>query len=355
MIIYCKVKYTAIVIITYTQKKDKYIKGFNMYKIYKLTFPNNKVYIGQTKQDINKRFGNNGIKYNRCPLIWKAIQKYGWNNVKKEILLDNLTLEESNNAEINYIVNVYKSFDSKNGYNISYGGKNMPHREETKKKISEGNKGKIVSEETRNKLSNDRKGKHYSITTEFKKGQHVSVSTEFKKGMIPWNKGKKCPQISEKMKGRVISEETKKKISEGNKGKKLSLETIEKMKLTKIKHGPYIITEETRQKMSLAQKGRKLSEEHKEKLRLANIGRKITEETRQKMRENCKKRDMRLFQHLIEYNGKKYNLKELALLFNVNPPSLRMYLSKYTKLLGDENKALNKMIKYYGDKNAKQK
>ena len=73
------------------------------------------------------------------------------------------------------------------------------------------------------------------------------------------------------------------------------------------------------------------------------------------MRENCKKRDMRLFQHLIEYNGKKYNLKELALLLNVNPPALRMYLSKYTKLLGDENKALDKMIKYYGDKNAKQK
>ena len=29
------------------------------------------------------------------------------------------------------------------------------------------------------------------------KGKHNSPETEFKKGLIPWSKGKKCPQISE--------------------------------------------------------------------------------------------------------------------------------------------------------------
>lgn len=44
----------------------------------------------------------------------------------------------------------------------------------------------------------------------------------FKKGHIPWNKGKKCPQLSGKnhpMYGKHHSEEHKKKISESEKGK----------------------------------------------------------------------------------------------------------------------------------------
>lgn len=49
-------------------------------------------------------------------------------------------------------------------------------------------------------------------TTSFKKGEHHSPSTEFRNGLsgckyqffegdIPWNKGRKCPDISEKQKG----------------------------------------------------------------------------------------------------------------------------------------------------------
>jgi len=41
-----------------------------------------------------------------------------------------------------------------------------------------------------------KKGHHSKA--EFKKGQHCSPATEFKKGMIPWSKGKKCPQLSGK-------------------------------------------------------------------------------------------------------------------------------------------------------------
>jgi hypothetical protein len=43
-----------------------------MWKIYKHTFPNGKVYIGQTKTRLSKRF-ENGAGYNACPLIAKAI------------------------------------------------------------------------------------------------------------------------------------------------------------------------------------------------------------------------------------------------------------------------------------------
>lgn len=92
-----------------------------MWKIYKHTFPNGKVYIGQTKQRLSKRF-ENGAGYDACPLMAKAIQKYGWENVNTEILVDNITsLEEANQLEI-YYIELYDSRNPNKGYNVGYGG-----------------------------------------------------------------------------------------------------------------------------------------------------------------------------------------------------------------------------------------
>jgi len=54
-------------------------------------------------------------------------------------------------------------------------------------------------------------------------------STVFQKGSISWNKGKECPQISESLKGKPLSEKHKQKISTFQKGKHLSEETKEKI------------------------------------------------------------------------------------------------------------------------------
>lgn len=53
--------------------------------LYKMTFPNGKVYIGTTF-DINRRWDNNGAGY-RGQKVWEPIQKYGWDNIKKEVLM----------------------------------------------------------------------------------------------------------------------------------------------------------------------------------------------------------------------------------------------------------------------------
>lgn len=92
-----------------------------MWKIYKHTFPNGKVYIGQTKQSLSKRFGN-GTRYDGCPLIAKAIQKYGWENVVTELLEDNISsIDKANELEI-YYIHLYDSRNPEKGYNVGYGG-----------------------------------------------------------------------------------------------------------------------------------------------------------------------------------------------------------------------------------------
>lgn len=71
--------------------------------------------------------------------------------------------------------------------------------------------------------------------------------------------------------GRVLSEETKKKISKSHIGIKNNPEALEKIRRANLgRKNPH--TPEQNLKISLAQKGRKLTEEHKAKLRKAKIG-----------------------------------------------------------------------------------
>lgn len=93
----------------------------NNYVVYKHTSPSNKVYIGITSRNPEKRWGKNGNKYLRHKHFYNAIQKYGWDNFKHEILFENLTKEEACQKEIELIA-FYKSNDRSFGYNQSTGG-----------------------------------------------------------------------------------------------------------------------------------------------------------------------------------------------------------------------------------------
>ena len=62
----------------------------NNYTVYMHIFPNNKRYIGITSMGVKNRW-RKGKGYYKCQLIYKAIQKYGWENIKHEILYEDLT------------------------------------------------------------------------------------------------------------------------------------------------------------------------------------------------------------------------------------------------------------------------
>ena len=62
-----------------------------IWKLYLHTSPNGKKYYGITsKNNPSERWGNNGDNYKRHPYFYNAINKYGWNNFKHEIIFDSI-------------------------------------------------------------------------------------------------------------------------------------------------------------------------------------------------------------------------------------------------------------------------
>lgn len=166
------------------------------YKVYIHIFPNNKVYIGITKQKPENRW-NNGRGYKNNDYLVNAILKYGWDNIEHKILYNNLSKEEAEQKEI-YLIKKYKANKKRYGYNILDGGNvSDGMTEEVRKKIGEASKGRIPPN----------KGK--------------KMSDEFKK------------KLSEGHKGQIVSEEKKQKLREFFKGREFSKETRNKISIAK--------------------------------------------------------------------------------------------------------------------------
>jgi len=222
------------------------------YTVYKHIFPNNKIYIGITSRKPEIRW-NKGKGYKLCPLMNKAIQKYGWENVKHEILFTNLSKEQAEQKEIQ-LIKEYKCNNEKYGYNIENGGNCCgTHSEETKRKIaakSKGNKyclGRHISKEHIRKLYEGRI-KKYKETGIYASHEYMHTK-EYKN------------KISKALTGIKRSEETKKKLSK-----------IAKKRIGN-KNPMY---------------GKKHNEETKQKIREKALGKKVSENTKKKISQNSK-------------------------------------------------------------------
>ena len=108
------------------------LKGY----IYKYTYPNGKVYIGQTTTSVEKRWHehvSNSKRLHSKMVCDAAIKKYGKENIKIDILevveVDNkkptLLVEKLNKLEKRYI-SEYDSTNIAKGYNILLGGERKP-------------------------------------------------------------------------------------------------------------------------------------------------------------------------------------------------------------------------------------
>lgn len=131
----------------------------NNFMIYMLTSPSGKSYIGQTNNFV-KRISLHKRK-SGCPLVHSAIKKYGIENIKIKILKENISISEANILEKKFILE-YGTI-APNGYNLRDGGENSSISETTKQRLSLINKGKEMSEDTRKKISEYQKGRNYEF------------------------------------------------------------------------------------------------------------------------------------------------------------------------------------------------
>lgn len=164
--------------------------------IYKITNKiTNQNYIGQTTQDLFERWKQHKKTRSNCRYLKSAFNKYGIENFEFKLICICFD-DDLNKLEINYI----KKFNSlvPNGYNLRLGGENGgKHNEETKKKISETLKNK----------------------------SNILISK---------------PQL-----GKPHTEEVKNKISKALTGLKKKPETIQKMRLQRLKYKIFKIDKNT--------------------------------------------------------------------------------------------------------------
>lgn len=164
----------------------------NTWTIYMYQFPNGKKYIGKTKRTLSKRQGGSRFRgYESCTLVYRAMQKYGFENIKQEVLFkEKMSDEQAARLEqmciLLFQTNVYRFNNPERGYNLTDGG--------------EGQKGrKLVGAEL------ERSMKQLQKCWEMHRGSHPSQETRRKQSLA--KKGKKVGPMSE---------QTKRKISVSN-------------------------------------------------------------------------------------------------------------------------------------------
>lgn len=166
-------------------------------------------YIGITSQDLDVRW-QDGNGYRKQSHFWRAIQKYGWNGFDHIVVATGLTAEEAYQMEVE-LIEKYHTTDSRYGYNKSIGGES-------------GAKG--VEHSIKNKKATSEALKRLWSNPEFKR-KHSERTAQMNKTASIREKR------SEAGRNRVVSDETKQRISENRKGKgkvKRTPEQIEHMK-----------------------------------------------------------------------------------------------------------------------------
>lgn len=234
--------------------------------IYKITSPTGRIYIGQSVNIAErwKTYGRNKCK--QQIKLYRSFKKYGVNHHKFEII-EECEREQLNEREL-FWGHFFKVLDRKNLNSIL------------------GNSKKELSDDVKEKISKSLKGR--PTGRKISKEHREKINIGIKKGR---------------------SEEWKRKARERNLGKKMSLEAIEKIRISST--------------------GRKLSKEAKEKISKSKLGKPHPHE-KKKLRKPIIQYDLK-GNFIKRWEGitiaaKTLNISKSAILFNLK--------GKYTQSAG---------------------
>lgn len=200
------------------------------FKVYCHICPDDTRYIGITSQYLKTRWRKGGIGY-EGQHFYEAVLKYGWNNIKHEVLFENLSEEEAYIKEIE-LIKQYDTTNPEHGWNTVVGGQ----------------VNRIYGEK------NGNFGKHW-----FTNGiNNIMAET--------------CPDGF--WRGKTDSDETKRLKKISNSRKRIPL------------------SEEHKEKIRKAHLGRKMDEKTRQALLKCHLGKPISEEQKKKMSESARKRHM---------------------------------------------------------------
>lgn len=87
-----------------------------IYTVYRHITPDGKIYVGQTGDDPINRWGS-GTKYRANKAFTDAVARFGWENICHEILHQGTDEDAAKEIE-RYFIELWKTTDEENGYNI---------------------------------------------------------------------------------------------------------------------------------------------------------------------------------------------------------------------------------------------